>query len=632
MCGITALIRRNAPLSKHDEDIMQAMTRKLSHRGPDGEGIWKDDRVILGHRRLAVIDLAGGAQPMSSEAGTHIITYNGEIYNYIELRQETKRKGIPFHTKSDTEVLLKLYQCEGVQMMPRLIGMFAFVIYDRARQQIFAARDHFGIKPLYYTILEDGTWLFASEIKAFTAHPLFKAEVHLPSFFEYLTFQFCLGRQTLFRNVYKLPPGSALLLSLEEDRVNQWRYWTPSFSTEENRDEDDFVDELRTVLEDAVRLQMRSDVPIGAHLSGGLDSSIVASLAARHSSIPLHLFNGRFDENPFYDESPYARQVADSIGGHLHLITPTAKDFETMLPSLIYAMDEPAAGQGLFPQYMVSARAREHVKVVLGGQGGDETYGGYARYLLASLEHSLQIAITPDQEKDTTGHVTLGSMAPHLTQLRDYTPLLRRFWSEGLFDLPDERYFQLIDRSHDLERCLHPDLQLQYNRSNIRETFRTAFIDPDTPSYFNRMLRFDMKYLLPALLQVEDRVSMQVSLESRVPLLDHRAVSLTCRMPPSIKFSKGRLKHVLKRAATKWVPKEILERDDKRGFPSPTHEWFQGPLRGFLNDVLRSQRARERNWFNSKEIDKLCSSPTPFDRQLWGVLCLELWASSFLDT
>jgi asparagine synthase (glutamine-hydrolysing) len=630
MCGIAGILGPRAGEDGQAE-LMAAMTARLAHRGPDDSGFARGDGYFFGHRRLSIIDLEHGHQPMFSEDRRYVLVYNGELYNYIELRQRLIQKGVRFSTFSDTEVLLKALMMDGEVALSALNGMFAFAFLDTHTGEWILARDQFGIKPLYFNKRE-GQLSFASEIKALLADPELRAEPDWHGIEQYMTFQFCLGDQTMFRNIRRIEPGCAII-GKGGDILRSIRYWDTDYSANETHGEGYFVDRLRVLLDDAAHLQTRSDVPVGAYLSGGLDSSVVATLAAEHVTAPLRLFHGRFDEGAKYDELHHARKVADALpGSELHITVPTADDFVADMPRLIHAMDEPVAGPGLFPQFRVSALAAQHVKVVLGGQGGDEIFGGYARYLVGYLEQALKGAIFETQEEGR--HVvTLASIIPNLPLLREYRPLMQTFWREGLFDSMDRRYFRLIDRSPDLHQLLTADALGRYEEDRVFAEFQRIFNHPDTKSFFNKMTHFDLKTFLPALLQVEDRVSMAVSLESRVPLLDTRIVDLVTSMLPAVKFQGGQAKHIFKQAVANVVPADVLSRKDKMGFPVPFSEWLQGgPVRDFVGDILLGQRSRERGLFRPDVLERLMSAEGQFGRQLWGALCLEMWHQTFIDT
>jgi asparagine synthase (glutamine-hydrolysing) len=629
MCGICGIyhLERDRAI---DEEKLRGMARTMAHRGPDDEGFYVDGNVGLGHQRLSIIDLSPmGQQPMTNEDGKLWIVLNGEIYNYLELRQELIGKGHQFRSNSDTEVILHLYEELGPACINRLNGMFAFVVWDSRERVLFAARDRFGIKPFYY-VYQKNCFIFASEIKALLYVELLESEINPEGLADYLTFQFCLGDKTMFRNVLKLLPGHSLLLK-PDSTLNIQKYWDLDFTIDTHHTEDYFEHQLLRLVEDSIRIQLRADVPIGAHLSGGLDSSTVTCLASSLLGAPIKTFSGGFKEAPQYDETPYARIVAQNVGTEHYEIYPTADDFVEVVPRLIYYMDEPAAGPGLFPQYFVSKLASQHVKVVLGGQGGDETLGGYTRYLIAYLEQCIKGGIEGTEEEKKYV-VTFESILPNLRQLEGYEPLLQYFWQDGLFESEDRRYFRLIDRSNSTLGLINKEFFPDKKRYDPYEAYRELFYSSGCRSLINKMTWFDMKTLLPALLQVEDRASMAVSLESRVPLLDHRIAELVASMPPMIKYKGGRSKHIFRQVVRHVVPPEIYNRTDKMGFPVPSSEWYhQGVVRDFVRGVLLGERARAHNFIQTSEVESLLDSERPYGRGIWGLLCLELWMEKFID-
>jgi asparagine synthase (glutamine-hydrolysing) len=624
MCGFTGIINKSQPV---DFNVLKSMASIISYRGPDDEGHFIDNAVGFYHKRLSIIDLASGHQPMTTE--NNVIVFNGEIYNYIELREELKRKGHTFRTNSDTEVILKMYEEYGCDSINHLNGMFSFLIYDKKRNHIVAARDHFGIKPLYF-FKNDECILFASEIKALLAHPAVSAELNNQGLNDYLTFQFILGDDTLFRNISKLAPGHYMVIDANSLKINLIKYWTPNFSIDKFHTEEYFVSELRRLIEDTVRIQLRSDVPLGTYLSGGLDSSLVTMIAAKNLPHQLLTFSGAFNEGPEFNEIQYIREVTAASNAKSYEVYPTATDFIDLLPKLIYHLDEPVAGPGLFPQYMVSKLASENVKVVLGGQGGDEIFGGYARYVIAYLEQAIKGAVLETMEEGE--HiVSLKSILPNLPYIKRYLPMLKTFLAKEAFEPMDKRYFYLIDRMEGSLDCYTPEFLESYIRENIFGRYKQLFNDPNTLSYFNKMTHFDMFGSLPALLQVEDRMSMAVSIESRVPFLDRRIVDLIASMPPSMKFKGAEMKYILKRAVGDYLPPLILNRKDKMGFPVPFNIWAKNEAKNFIADTLLSQKSKNRGIFNAKEVEKIIMSQHPFSRQLWGMLSLELWFSRFID-
>ena len=626
MCGFVGILNKNGLNVR--PDILRKMADTIHHRGPDEEGIFINDNCGFYHKRLSIIDLNTGQQPMTF--GNYTIVFNGEIYNYIELREELKLKGHKFDTTSDTEVILHLYREYGEACVNRLNGMFAFIIYDKSNNQIYVARDHFGIKPLYW-YQDKNSILFGSEIKAILAHPEIKALPAMENLYEYLTFQFILGENTLFQKINKFQPGHYSIINLKTWSFKTVNYWKPDFNTDTFHTEDYFINELQKILDDTITQQLRSDVPIGTYLSGGIDSSLVTIMASKIVNHPLKSFSGAFNEGPEFNELKYARIAAKKANSELYEIFPTEQEFIDVLPKLIYHMDEPVAGPGLFPQYMVSKFASNHVKVILGGQGGDEIFGGYARYLVAYLEQALKGSIFETNE-EVEHIVTLKSILPNLPSLKQYVPMLKGFWKNDVFEPMDRRYFNLINRMGSISDFLHPDFINGRNENRIFDKFSEQFNRSKTKSYYNKMTQFDLSASLPALLQVEDRVSMAVSIESRVPLLDRRIIDLISKMPAGMKFKGGELKYLLKQSIKETMPPEILNRKDKMGFPVPLHIWSKNKkTRDFIMDTLTSKKAKERNIINTKYIEQIINSERPFSRGLWGLLSMELWFNQFID-
>jgi asparagine synthase (glutamine-hydrolysing) len=624
MCGIAGAISLSGRPVPGIDGSLEVMNHLISHRGPDGTGSWSHSsgRVGLTHRRLEIIDLRTGAQPMSDEGGNWI-TYNGEIYNYIELRDELGADR--FRTTSDTEVILLAYRKWGTEAVSHLRGMFSFALWDESRGLLFCARDRFGMKPFHYATVGD-TFLFASEAKALL--PFLPAiETDPEGLRDYLTFQFCLDGKTLFKGIRELPAGHSLEVANGSLRMR--RYWDVYFSPDFGHTSRFFESELRERMADSVRVHLRADVPVGAYLSGGLDSSIVAALASEAGEKGLMAFNGRFAMGSDFDESDYARELADDRGLDLSVVDIDVDDFVREIRRVIYHLDYPVAGPGAFPQFMVSQAARQHRKVVLGGQGGDELFGGYARYLVAYFEQCLKAAIDGTLH-DGTFIVSYESILPNLASLRQYKPMLQEFWRDGLFEPMDRRYFRLVSRSDEHRGEIRWDLLGDYSPF---ETFQSIFLadNLEGESYFDRMTHFDFKTLLPALLQVEDRMSMAHGLESRLPFLDHPLVELAATMPADIKFEGGRLKRILKVAFEGLLPSRIAGRTDKMGFPTPLNQWAKGPARDFVVDILSSRAALGREFVDNRRVVRSLTSESTFGRGFWGLLSLELWQQEYHD-
>jgi asparagine synthase (glutamine-hydrolysing) len=627
MCGIAGQISLSGARIAGLDRSLAAMNRLIAHRGPDGEGIWTSPRgeVGLAHRRLAIIDLSpAAAQPMVAPDGA-AITYNGEIYNYLELR-ETLGERWSFKSKSDTECILAAFDRYGDACLDRFRGMFAFALWDERRRRLFCARDRFGIKPFYYAVVGD-RFLFASEIKALLP---FLPEIATDprALAEYLTFQYTIGEHTLFKGVRQLLPGHAL--SVENGQVKVWRYWDVRHNVDHDHTPNYFHRRLSELMDDSLRLHLRSDVPIGTSLSGGIDSSLIAMLAAKANPANRLAFHGKFTEFPGYDESAYARAAAHSAGSTLHEVEITADDFRRHIQDVLYHLDVPVAGPGSFAQFMVARHAAEHLKVVFGGQGGDEVFGGYARYVLAYFEQCIRAAIDGTY-KNGNYVVTIESIVPNLGVLREYKPLMAEFWREGLFGPLDERYLRLVDRSTDMADEVDWNL---LDRARVHADFRAIFNNQANvrkEAYFDKMTHFDFKCLLPALLHVEDRMSMAHGLESRVPLLDHPLVEFAATVPADVKFEGGQMKHMLKSAFGHMLPEAITNRRDKMGFPVPLKEWFEGALKDMVLDIFHSRRAAERPYTDANAVLANFGRASRFSRKTWGLLSLELWHQQFHD-
>ncbi|WBY00723.1 asparagine synthase (glutamine-hydrolyzing) [Ramlibacter tataouinensis] len=630
MCGIFgALGAGNRSVQSVTKDVHCGLDA-IRHRGPDGRSIWvSDDGLVgLGHARLAVIDLATGDQPMHSACGRWSIVYNGEVYNYLELRQELGGEG--FRTTSDTEVILRAYMRWGPGCVTRLRGMFAFAIWDSKERKLFLARDRFGIKPLYWARTRAG-FFFASEMKALRPF-LDEGRVNKAALSDYFSFQFCLGDKTLLDGVSQLPAAHHALVAPGEAPRPQ-RYWEVQYDIDFDHSEKWFTERLRALLDDSIRMHLRADVEVGSYVSGGIDSSLVAALAReQHPEGRFQGFNGRFTDGPEFDESHYARALADERDLQLHVADIGEQDFVDNIRQVIWHLDQPTAGPGSFPQYMVSKKVREHVKVVLGGQGGDEIFGGYARYLVAYFEQCIKGAIEGTLHNGNYV-VTYESIIPNLESLRQYKPMIREFWAEGLFEERDRRYWRLVNRANTFGDALAPG---SIDRDATFAEFQQIFWGQNVgkESYFDAMTHFDFKTLLPALLQVEDRMAMAHGVESRVPFLDHPLVEFAATIPADVKFQNGELKRLLKHVFAAKLPASIKERKDKMGFPVPLTLWLRrkGPAAEFVRDVFSSRAARERSYLaRPVDLDHILSGQSVYSRNLWALLSLELWQQAFLD-
>lgn len=627
MCGIGGILsvgKKYPNLASH----LHAINSLQIHRGPDGQKIWTHPKGSVGfaHQRLKIIDLDTGDQPMSDSFG-NTICFNGEIYNYLELK--TQLAEYPFRTASDTEVILAAYQKWGANCVKFLRGMFAFAIWNEKEQTLFCARDRFGIKPFYYFFHED-VFYFASEVKALMPF-VPKIETDLYSLHDYLVFQFCLEGRTLFKYISQLLPAHTL--HIRKGRLHLQKYWDVYYHLDFDHTDKYFVSHLEELLTESVRLHTRSDIPIGSYISGGIDSSIIAAIASQervNQQDPYVGFTGKFLEGKEYDESGYAQTVAGSCDIALFETVITSNDFLETISKIIYHLDYPIAGPGAFPQYHVAKLASKYRKVVLGGQGGDEIFGGYTRYLIAYFEQCIKAAIEGTSKRGNF-IVTYESIIPNLDALKNYQPLLKEFWKEGLFDPSENRYFRLINRAPSLHKEIHWEmLPKDYN---VFETFQKIFQGNNVgkESYFDSMTHFDFKTLLPALLHVEDRMSMAHGIESRVPFVDHPVVEFAATMPSDVKFKNGTLKRILIKSMGHLLPKVVRDRKDKMGFPVPLNEWLSGDLNSYIREIFDYAKMQHRPFFNHEEIIKSIGKESKFGRKIWGLLSLELWHQQFHD-
>jgi asparagine synthase (glutamine-hydrolysing) len=509
--------------------------------------------------------------------------------------------------------------------------MFAIVIWDAVEQRLFLARDRFGIKPLYWAKTSQGFY-FASEVKALLPF-LDRRSVNNAALSDYFTFQFCLGEKTLMDGVWLMPTAHYAFVTPGQIPQMQ-RYWEVHYEIDYEHTEQWFTERLRDLLQDSVRMHMRADVEIGSYVSGGVDSSLLASLARGvRPDGPFKVFNGRFMDGLDFDESRYAKALADEQNMQLHVVDISEEDFVDHIAEVIWHLDQPIAGPGSFPQYMVSKQVGQHIKVVLGGQGGAEIFGGYARYLAAYFEQCIKGAI------DGTLHngnyvVSYESIIPNLETLRQYKPMLREFWSSGLFGERDERYWRLVNRANTFGNILAPEA---IDQRAAFEEFKGIFWGSNVgkESYFDSMTHFDFKTLLPALLQVEDRMSMAHGVEARVPFLDHPLVEFAATIPADIKFRNGELKRLLKAVFRNHLPPAIHDRKDKMGFPVPLNLWLKrgGIARDFIGDILNANQAQSRPYLSNKiPLNDILNSQGVYCRNLWALLSLELWYRQFVDS
>jgi len=621
MCGIAGILSLEGSLPEEADRRLRAAASSLRHRGPDDEGFYRQGEVGLAFRRLSILDLSGGHQPMANEDETVQVVFNGEIYNYRELAEGLARRGHRFKTRSDTEVLVHLYEEKGADLVHDLRGMFAFALWDSRRRALLLARDRLGIKPLFYR-QGRGELVFASEIKGILAtQPGVPMEMDEASLKRYLVFGYLPGNRCLFRGIQKLPPGH--LLECRAGRLATRRYWSvppvdpaPPFSRAEA------VARLRELLEESVGLRLISDVPLGAFLSGGIDSSCVVALMRRISPDPIKTFSIGFEEKD-YDELPVAARVAASLGTDHHELV-VRPEMTSLIEKVVASFDEPFGDPSAIPTYMVSRLARSEVTVSLSGDGGDELFAGYPRY--RSLRRLERLRRVPASLRQAT-RWALRRMAPDSFWSHRAEAALRRSLKPFPLDYLDSVNF-LMDPG--VARALAPDM---VHGAEIVdwEMGVTGTEDPVEGAQ-----RLDLThYLAEDILAKVDRMSMAVSLEARVPLLDHRVVEFVASLPPAWKQQGNRPKALLLEAAGDGLPEVVWDRP-KRGFGIPLAEWLRRDLREFVRDTLLASRARERGIWNPVGLQSLLEAHEKgvwdFSEHLWSFLTLELWCSRYLDS
>lgn len=626
MCGIAGFVESSGTASPYDADRARALVRRMCdairHRGPDDEGIYVDEGVALGMRRLSIIDLSTGHQPIHNEDRTVWIVFNGEIYNFRELRRELEAAGHRFYTSTDTEVIVHAYEQWGADAIARLRGMFGLAIWDDRTRTLLAARDRIGIKPLHYAAV-DGRLYFGSEIKSLLQAPDLPRDLDPDALDHYLSFLYTPRDGSIFRSVRKLPPGH--LLRWSDGALNVEQYWQVPAGETYAGSEADAVRDLRVVLADAVRSHLVSDVPLGAFLSGGIDSSVVVGLMAETSGARVQTFSIGFDE-PAFDELQYARRVAEHFGTDHHefVVKP---DAVSILDRLVSHFDEPFADSSAIPTWYVSEMARRHVTVVLSGDGGDELFGGYDRY----VPHPRVVAFDRYSPKAfrRVAAIAAGRL-PHGARGKNFLRHVARDEQGRYIDAI--RFFSADEKpallSDEVLRLLqHSDPETRLARHFER------FARLPWPS---QMMRFDAETYLPEdVLTKVDRMSMAHSIESRVPLLDNEVIAFASSLPAWMKIKNGRRKHALKEVAATLLPPDILNRR-KQGFGVPLGVWFRGNLRELFADTLLSPASLQRGYFQpafvTRLVDEHVSGKRDHTLRLWQLVVFERWHQQYVDT
>ena len=626
MCGIAGIVDLRGT-SDVPENLLRRMTDALTHRGPDESGLYLEPGVGFGHRRLSIIDLATGQQPMSSDDGRCWLTYNGEIYNYRELRTELEAAGHSFHTRSDTEVLLHAWLVWGEACVTRLRGMFAFAVWDANRECLFLARDRLGIKPLFYAALPDGRLLFASELKSIMLDPAVGRTLEPLAVEEYFAYGYVPEPRTIYKSVAKLPPGHTLLLHRGQAPAETREYWDIPFQVDHAISEADAMAELIDRTREAVDIRLVAEVPLGAFLSGGVDSSAVIAMMAGLQSDPVNTCSIGFEVGHF-DESKYAAEIARRFGTNHHVRQVNPDDFD-LVERLIDLYDEPYADSSALPTYRVCELARERVTVALSGDGGDENYAGYRRYKLHMAEEAVRGRIPLALRRAVFG--PLGRLYPKA----DWAP--RIFRAKTTFQALErnsvEAYFHTVSIYNDelRARLFSPTFRRELQGYCASQVLKGHAARAPTDDPLSLVQYLDMKtYLVGDILTKVDRASMAHALEVRVPLLDHLLVEWIASLPPNLKLRRGEGKYVFKRAFEPQLPPEILYRT-KMGFAVPLAKWFRGPLRQRISDVVLGERLRDTGYFDAAFMQHLVDAHQSGRRDYSALLWTMMMFDAFLE-
>jgi asparagine synthase (glutamine-hydrolysing) len=614
-----------------DPALVARMRDIITHRGPDDKGMFVDASVGLGHRRLSIVDVAAGHQPMTNEDGSLHITYNGEIYNHADFRAELEAKGHVYKTHCDTETILHLYEEHGERCVDFLRGMFAFAIWDQPRKELFIARDRLGVKPLYYYCSADGSLFFGSEIKTLLEAGALKPELNYQALPDYLANHAPSGEETLFSGVKRLLPGHVLIWKDGQVRVK--RYWDVSFSSgEDGRSDKDYINEWYELFRTSVRLRLMADVPLGMFLSGGIDSSAIAAVMSQMVDEPIKTFSVAFAEREA-NELEYARLVAQAFKTNHHEIVVTPEDFFAALPRLVWHEDEPLAHPSSVALYFVSHLASRHVKVVLTGEGSDELLAGYARYRKTILNlgagiqyHNLTPAVIQKTVRRGIAGMPAGSKIKQKLSrtFLTLTPDIESIYFDN---------FAVFPRSMQ-PRLLKPGISDRIGNVDPYARVTEAFKQTDATSTLERLLYADIKTYLHELLMKQDQMSMATSIESRVPFLDHKLVEFTCQLPEHLKLRGGTTKYVLRECMKGVLPEQILSRP-KMGFPVPVGTWFRGAYRSVIDEYVLSERALERGIFEPEFVRDLVNRHQKggenHEERLWALVNFEMWQREFFD-
>jgi asparagine synthase (glutamine-hydrolysing) len=620
MCGICGIVHFDKE-RKVDCNTLETMTDIMVHRGPDDRGLFIKNQAGFGHRRLSIIDLSEGHQPMANEDSTVWITFNGEIYNYLELRSELIKKGHLFKTRSDTETIIHAYEEYGEKCLEKLRGMFAFAIWDEKRQQVFAARDRIGKKPLYYAQVDEAL-VFGSEIKSVLQYGNCKREIDLLALDLYLSLRYVPGPRTMFKGIFKLQPGHYLIL--KNNHLSIYPYWDVQNSTPPKmRNEEDCIQEFLSLLNECVRMRLMSEVPLGVFLSGGIDSSLVVALMSRMVDTPIKTFSVGYEADFGTNEFDYAKSVAEKYNTEHYELRIGSSDFYEFIPKLVWHLDEPIADPATIPLFFLSEFAKKFITVVLSGEGADEILAGYYIYKkMLSLEKFQTVT-------KFVGRDLLLGIGNLILRQEKYQRYLK------LATLPLTKRYQGVSNSFSskAKESIAPDTR-RFN-GELEKVFGEYYRKVETWPNLSKMLYIDLKVWLPDdLLMKADKMTMAASMELRVPFLDHELVQFAFSLPDHFKINGNKTKYLLRQIGKELLPPPIIERE-KRGFPVPISQWLQGDLNQVARETLLDSKSACGNYFEPESVKSILKRHSrreeDLSEQIWNLLVFEFWCREFIQ-
>jgi len=631
MCGIAgwANLDANNPSQNHSEAVLHQMCNRMKYRGPDSEGLWLDESVALGMRRLSIIDLHTGEQPVYSEDKSIVVVMNGELYNFREVRKDLEKRGHKFETQTDTEILPHLYEEYGDALVEHLNGMFAFALWDKRKQKLLLARDRFGEKPLYYGVF-DNKLIFASEPKVLLENPAVEAEINLDAFRQYLSFDYVPAPHSIYRGISKLP--AAHLLILEKGEIRTRRYWNLSFHKNGSTPTiKEASEHLKKLLADSVRMRLVSDVPLGILLSGGVDSSTVAAFATQFSTEKVKTFSIGFEEDSF-DESKFARQVAAHLGTEHYEDKLSVEKAAGLISEIGTWLDEPMSDGSLLPTLLLSRFVKKYVTVALGGDGGDEIFAGYPMYFghkMARVYDSIPRVLRSGLIEPFVNNL------PVSTKNLSFDYKAKRFIAASKYDAVTRHHSWFGSFSIDAQNDLLSETVLLNTLADIYRDAKNLLKICDAADQIERMQFLDMNfYMAEDILTKVDRASMAVSLEVRAPFLDPRVAEYAASLPLEYKLKGNKGKYILKKAVEDLLPKSIINRP-KKGFGIPIAEWLKSRLNPLMHDLLAPERLKKQDLFNTDFVQKLIkeheTNVASHHKQLWTLLVFQLWYDNFLE-